>query len=417
MESYFRLNSYIRFEKKSTEACIYNLCNGDIIFLDEKKANIIEKCERNEAISNLNNDELAFLNKLEEMGIGRYYDRKVYVEKMFLGQDADFESTMKKNITFSRLFIEITNECNLDCLFCNYLDEKAYRKTGCKRWYSNGRNLSIEQYKEVIRQAVPMGVKEVVFMGGEPFLEYEKMKELIQYTKFLSVEKVVVYTNLTLLNEEILKIIKKFKVSLVVQVISNNKEEFEYISNKPLEVDIIKNISLLKNNNVDFSIKILVCRYNEDNIENMISELNRVISTNKIQLDFIYPHNKIHHSPKYLNYIYSKKSKLFRVNLPMYSFYSKYNNCFGNQIALTLDGDILPCIMTRKLKLGSIIEKQLHEILTDGKYESLQTLTKDKIQGCKECVYRFGCIDCRAIEMEYSNAIDETNYCECVNKG
>ncbi|MCX7922022.1 MAG: radical SAM protein [Clostridia bacterium] len=417
MGSYFRLNSYIRFEKKSTEACIYNLFNGDIIFLDEKKANIIEKCERNEAISNLNNDELAFLNKLEDMGIGRYYDRKVYVEKMFLGQEADFESTMKKNITFSRLFIEITNECNLDCLFCNYLDEKAYRKTGCKRWYSSGRNLSTEQYKEVIRQAVPMGVKEIVFMGGEPFLEYEKMKELIQYTKFLGVEKVAVYTNLTLLNEEILKIIKEFKVSLVVQVISNNKEEFECISNKPLEVDIIKNIRLLKNNNVAFSIKILVCRYNEDNIENMISELSRIISNNKIQLDFIYPHNKIHHSPKYLNYIYNKKSKLFRVNLPMYSFYTKYNNCFGNQIALTLDGDILPCIMTRKLKLGSIIEQQLHEILTDGKYEALQTLTKDKIQGCKECIYRFGCIDCRAIEMEYSNTINETNYCECVNKG
>ncbi|WDC83407.1 S41 family peptidase [Caloramator sp. mosi_1] len=218
------------------------------------------------------------------------------------------------------------------------------------------------------------------------------------------------YTNLTLLNEEILKIIKEFKVSLIVQVISNNKEEFECISNKPLEVDIMKNIKLLKDNNVDFGIKILVCRYNEDNIENMISELSRIISTNKIQLDFIYPHNKIHHSPKYLNYIYNKKFKLFRVNLPMYSFYTKYNNCFGNQIALTLDGDILPCIMTRKLKLGSIIEQQLHEILTDGKYEALQTLTKDKIQGCKECIYRFGCIDCRAIEMEYSNTINETNY-------
>jgi radical SAM protein with 4Fe4S-binding SPASM domain len=407
----------VRFEKKGTEACVYNFATGDMILLDEIKANIINKFEGNEAVSSFSNDEIDFLNKLEEMGIGKYYDNKVYIEKMLLGQEADFESTMKKNITFSRLFIEITNRCNLDCLFCNYLDDKAYRKTGCKRWLSNSKPLSTEQHKEMIEQALPMGVKEIVFIGGEPFLEYEKMRELMKYAKLAGVERFAAYTNLTLLNEEILKMIKEFNIRLVVQVVSNNKEEFELICNKPLKSDIIENIKTLKNNNIDFSIKVLVCKYNENNIEKIIGEIHSHIGNSKIQLDFVYPHNKIHHSPKYIDYIYSKKSKLFRVNLPMYSAYSKYNNCFGSQIAVTIDGDILPCIMTRKLKLGSILHKNLHEILTGGKYESLQTLTKDKIQGCKECVYRFGCIDCRAIEMEYSNTIDEANYCECVNKG
>ena len=416
MGKYFRLNTYISFECNGKNACIYNLASGDMILLDEIKADIIRKCENYKEVSELNDEEVKFLDELEKMGIGRYYDEKVYIEKMILGQDPELESTMKKNIRFSRLFLEITNECNLACSFCNYLDENAYRKTGCKRWISRGRRLSIEDYKDIIKQSFFMGTSEIVFIGGEPLLEYKKIIELMRYAKSIGIERFTIYSNIILLNNDILESLSEFNVKFIIEVFSNNSKEFKQICNKDIDINIYEKLKLLIKNNIEFEVKLLVCKENEDNIENILNELKNILSGQKIQLDFVYPHNKIHHAKKYIDYLYNKKAKLFRVSLGVYSTISKYNNCFANQIAVTLNGDVLPCIMTRRLSLGCVFEKSLCDIVTDGRYENLQCLSRSKVEDCKQCVYRFGCIDCRAIELEATNKINRTKYCECVSE-
>ena len=71
--------------------------------------------------------------------------------------------------------------------------------------------------------------------------------------------------------------------------------------------------------------------------------------------------------------------------------------------------------MSRKLKLGNIKEtKEFYKLLGDN-YYYLKSLSKEKIEGCSECAYRYGCLECRALEMSATGKINGMEYCN-VNK-
>jgi radical SAM protein with 4Fe4S-binding SPASM domain len=109
--------------------------------------------------------------------------------------------------------------------------------------------------------------------------------------------------------------------------------------------------------------------------------------------------------------MYDKKRVLRKVDLAIFCYNVKYHNCYGNGIAITAEGNVLPCIMSRPLTLGNVKDQKIVSILANSKYEYYQRLTKDTIQGCKECAYRYGCFDCRALEMSATDNIGGLEYC------
>jgi 7-carboxy-7-deazaguanine synthase len=93
--------------------------------------------------------------------------------------------------------------CNLECEFCD-TDHKS-----CKEYHSQKiKNNVIEYFKDV------NSIKRVVITGGEPFLQKEKLIELINF--LLDVDKcyISIYTNGTI--EIPLEIIRKSKVHIIL---------------------------------------------------------------------------------------------------------------------------------------------------------------------------------------------------------
>lgn len=391
------------------EVCLYNLFSGEMIKLDSYNSQLLLKCENNIPISDI--EDTSFLEKLYSMGIGKYYDSKIYVEKLSLGI-GKLSDRNKQNLQITRLFLEITNKCNLNCVFCSYLEDKAYKTTSCKRWKIKRKIINIEIQKNIIYQAFCLGLKQLIFIGGEPLYEINNIIKLIKYAKTLDINNFVIYTNLLLLNNDIISIIKTYNIFLEIQMYTFNEFEFENICNKKYDSSFLNKLVLLNRNSINFSIKILVNKFNEDSVDKTISTLNNYINGCNIKIDFIYPHNKLYCSTKYLDYIYNKSNKLIKVSLEQYMFNKKFHNCFGNQIALTADGYILPCIMMRNIRLGSIYEAPLHQILMKSVYVELQKLNKEKIEICNTCNLKYGCFDCRAIEMEVHGDLYKTTYCE-----
>lgn len=78
-------------------------------------------------------------------------------------------------------------------------------------------------------------------------------------------------------------------------------------------------------------------------------------------------------------------------------FNKRYNSCWGTSIAFTADGSVRPCIHSQL-----IIDRQAKLALenVDDLIEQMQpywTLTKDKINKCRNCEFRHICFDCREI--------------------
>ncbi len=92
---------------------------------------------------------------------------------------------------------------------------------------------------------------------------------------------------------------------------------------------------------------------------------------------------------------------------PFLFFYSrKFNPCWGNKIAIDLDGKIKPCLWTDET-IGNIHENNIKQLVIDGAFDKYWELNKDKISGCRSCEFRYGCWDCRALALKKDGSFQQ----------
>ncbi|MCY1634296.1 radical SAM protein [Marinifilum sp. D737] len=140
---------------------------------------------------------------------------------------------------FKKFSLEITQECNLRCKYCHYTIARDFRKHTSKKMSIQIGKLAIDFYFENAKRIYgSIGAKEFVrsikeaepiflFYGGEPLLSFETIKTLINYLRGKSwcklgispsEIKLGISTNLTILNESMLKYLIENNIFLYVSI-------------------------------------------------------------------------------------------------------------------------------------------------------------------------------------------------------
>lgn len=85
----------------------------------------------------------------------------------------------------------------------------------------------------------------------------------------------------------------------------------------------------------------------------------------------------------------------FSAALEVFSESLKYNSCLNKKIAIDKRGFIKNC-PSLNFSFGHISNSKLTDILQNKEFSALWNLSKDKIEVCKDCEFRYVCTDCRA---------------------
>jgi TatD DNase family protein len=149
----------------------------------------------------------------------------------------------KETITYvinNRLYINLTNKCNLHCTFCQRERERNFMVKGYWVWVS--RDPAVE---EVIREiGDPTRYEEIVFCGyGEPTLRFSALKEIARWVKERG-GKVRVDTNglmFTFLPKEKLKELKGLVDVWSVSLNAPDKETYDRIC-RPVQPDAFEKV-------------------------------------------------------------------------------------------------------------------------------------------------------------------------------
>ncbi|KQT25906.1 grasp-with-spasm system SPASM domain peptide maturase [Chryseobacterium sp. Leaf405] len=91
--------------------------------------------------------------------------------------------------------------------------------------------------------------------------------------------------------------------------------------------------------------------------------------------------------------------KYFNVNLPKVLEAINHNSCLHKKISIDKYGNIKNCPSMYQ-SFGNIKNITLEEALNVKDFKNHWNLTKDKIEICKECEFRYVCTDCRAYTEE-----------------
>ena len=274
-------------------------------------------------------------------------------------------------MNFTKIYVEITNICNLNCSFCSK-DNRDLKE------------LTLNEFEHILKEIKSYTNTIYLHVKGEPLL-HSKLKEILTLTKKYNFN-VRITTNGTLLKEkyEILKEfdnIKQINISLHSE---NNKiNYFENIFNTcnllSKNIPIIYRIWTLDNNKLNKLSTIIVDKiidyYKLDNDfkENVINNKNTKIKNN-IYLDkgnkFIWPDNIKNNN-------------------------NNKGTCLGTRthIGILSNGTVVPCCLDSKglINLGNIFNDNLNNILNNSKFKKIHVgFINNEIKNnlCKNCNYR-----------------------------
>ncbi len=412
---YFTLYSTTYFLHSENEGCLYNTLNGDIIALDKKQKDLLVFSESGNRIKRLNETELKFYDDLQNRMLGCYGNRFVSIEPTFWGDNYLFNKISGDKRNFEILQIGLETDCNYNCVFCDKDLNQVFRKTGCKRWKSNvnTKKLEVLEWNKYIREAFQLGCNKIQIFGGEPFLQWKLLKKIVCICNNVGIKELEIYTNGSFLTESILTFLSKSKVRLIIQI-SNLEKNKEILGTKK-DINYRKILNKLNEFNIMFEILFIVSKYNEKYIKNYIQEMKKY--NFQYRLDFIYPFPiNEHYSTKYKDYLLDYKRKLIRVNPLSIGDLMLKNTCYSKIICISNEGVVYPCIMSRFVNYGVLDGKNaLTDILND-KYEELRNLNKSKINFCRNCVYRLGCVNCSAIEIAASRNLYGCKNCTLIQR-
>lgn len=281
---------------------------------------------------------------------------------------------------FLKVYIEITNVCNLNCSFCS----KTSRKN---------RFMKVEEFEKIANEVKEYTSLVALHIKGEPLIH----PELGEILKVCEKEhlKVNITTNATLLLKKLdiilsSKSVRQINLSLHAME-QNNIDKEKYLSNLFKAVDVIHrntniiisyrlwNLKELSSNKInEFILLNLARKYNVENIiekakENEFIELDKNIFLNQ-DLMFEWPEMN--------NDIISKKGK-----------------CYGlrNQIGILSNGDVVPCCLDGNgdILLGNILHENLDKILQKPRVKTIisgferQELVEELCQKCGFIQTRF----------------------------
>lgn len=282
---------------------------------------------------------------------------------------------MKKR--FQKVYIEITNRCNLNCAFC----PKTIRKY---------EDISIEKFEYILKQVKEYTNLIYLHVKGEPLI-HPKIKDILyicdKYSMMvnLTTNGVLLKNNIDILTN--LKSIRQINIS--IHSIFENKRSDEEIINylnsvfdfaDKLKKQIIISyrlwniLDIKKNEHNKLALDMLEKKYNIDNLYSLAKE------NNYIKLD---------------DNIYLNQDIQFKWPNINSEEFSSVGRCLGlkSQIAILVNGDVVPCCLDENANifLGNIFKEDLKSIINSGKSQKIITgFNNNKLEEklCRTCGFR-----------------------------
>ncbi|GFI22440.1 anaerobic sulfatase-maturating enzyme [Lachnospiraceae bacterium] len=377
------------------EIYLYNIITNGIFLLNQQEykalvGNIDINNEQNKEIKNFFEENFIIITDKNKKILDKLYQKTI---------------SSKKGLNATSLTLMVSQACNLRCKYC-YGDGGEYSHKGFMSY-------------EIAKRAVEFFVDQtqekklnICFFGGEPLLNYDLVKRIVDYTKDIAIikEKEFTYsmtTNATLITPEIEQFIQKNKISITVSM-DGTKETNDinrYYANKKGAYDDINAKTVNLKNFITIRATIAPPNLNiEENLVHIIEELqykrtawaeaDNLLSESDYEVLFehtmklydrfeqMLKEGKITEVKKYYSFV-NVLRKFYHDGIR-----SKGCGSGTNMMAVDIDGKIYPChrfVGVEASILGDVCAKEMN----DTKFYLQAELAN--FEKCKYCLARSIC--------------------------
>lgn len=274
---------------------------------------------------------------------------------------------MKK--AFKKIYIEITNCCNLSCSFCS--------KTSKPK-----RTMTIEEFKNIISKIKSHTDYIYLHVKGEPLL-HKDLKEFLKIAEENDL-KVNLTTNGTLFSQRVddlknSKALKKVNFSLHSENNYPNYFEniFQSVDKLPKDITVIYRLWTLSNSALD------------KKSTEIVEKLKDYYNLSPQIVDKLYKEQNV----KISSNIYVDKDNEFIWPTVTEEKSNGYCYALKTHLGILVDGTVVPCCLDASgiINLGNIYTDTLENIMTTERYRKLKKSFQDHKPSealCASCTYK-----------------------------
>ena len=269
---------------------------------------------------------------------------------------------------FKKIYIEITNICNLKCKFCP--ETKRAKQI-----------MDIKNFEEIIKKTHQYTKLVCLHVKGEPLL-HNKLEEILKILEKYNLQANIT-TNGTLLKDK-LEIIKNSKAVRQINISLHSATQNENIDKDEYLKDILESVEQLENIIISYRLWNLQ-NLNENDINiKIIEELEKHYNIKNIR-----EHLKANEFLKIGEKIFINQDIEFTWPDINAENIIETGRCLAlkEQVAILVDGTVVPCCLDNNgdISLGNIYEQALEEILNNSKSLTIKNNFEKNIITCKLC--------------------------------
>lgn len=374
---YFRLQQYCTLVEGAARGAIYNFQTGKVLSINKSAVNIIKECYKRALDEEEQQHWLPFLEKLCTMGLGCFYINPP--------NNITEKAATPEIIPLDFLWLELTSACNNRCLHC-------YTGSGPATISSS---IPHERWLSLIKEAAALGATAIQLIGGEPLL-YPGWRELVSAASSQGFKFIEIFTNATLINLDCINFFKTYNVNIATTLYADNATIHDSVTQNPGSfTKTMQAIQLLLDAKIPLRIASILMKANQNEADNILNLLNK-LGVDPNPPDVVRPTGR--GDDKDLlpdNYTIQPIRPPFFTDQQTFNNLHKYHGCLAGKLAITSDGNVIPCIFARNKVCGNVLSTSLTEVVSSQLLQEVWTTTKDCVNKCKDCEYRYACQDCR----------------------
>jgi len=285
------------------------------------------------------------------------------------------------------LFIELTDRCNESCIHC-------YAESAPERSAKLNRN----EIQRVLQQVCELDDSPdrpaVQFTGGDPLI-HPDLCFAVQSARQLGYDAVEIYTNGLALTTPLLERLLPYKPAFAFSIYSSDAAIHDHITRVPGSLErTIKAIRRVQASGLALRIGIILMQENRHSAEQTAAFMQQELGIDAAQIGFDVVRStgrgafmddvKIPHLPRGSH----------KPDMPETSPGTPAKRNRHGKLCISPEGDVFPCIFSRRVKLGNIRKQSLGSIISELAQRRLAGPSAQRWQQCRESL---SCSDCQTI--------------------
>ncbi len=408
--TFFHLHTHCHLVKGKVHSAIFDIFQERVFWLrEEPYSTLIDALDKGCSLEQFCNDHglgpdrmRGFLDFLRELDYGGYSERPVFSEKFRPGTLPGQEEKFTLHRPLSRLVMEISSRCPLNCSVCGLNKGLTTAHCACGVWSpeneTGAQDGFLESCLDLLNETKKHGINGVLIQGGDPFMEREILYPLGERAKQLDISLSVHSAGYSI-TEDDLAFIEDNGVTLIVPVFGASKETYEAVTNTPGSFKALTDILQAQKAGRRLNVVAIVVLTNEN-----INEHESIVpwlQEHSVQSIFVEYYLRFdpedgENSAAHPGFqgLFKNSPENYTVSSETFLRLASGQLCWQDQLAITRDRQVIPCIAARTMKIGSLKEQTLPEILKSQARRTFRDAGTDKLASCQDCELRYGCSSC-----------------------